>query len=548
MILKNIGLSGLILFLFFSCNSKRAHLNQTTNVFRYNEAALVSSLDPAFATNSANAWIINQLFNGLVQLDENLEVKPCIAKSWYISSDGLEYTFTLRNDVYFQDHVLFLNNKGRKVRAADFVNSFNRLLNAEIGSPGAWIFNDIDKSSKSNYSGFVDVNDTTLKIYLTHPHAAFIRMLTMQFCTVIPIEISNYYGINFRTHPIGTGPFKLKHWKEGESLILVKNPTYFEKEGTHQLPYLDGVSISFEAKKQTAFFEFMKGNLDFLSGIDASYKDDILNKDGTLTANCKGKIKMIKAPYLLKHYLGFSLSGNTKITPNSPLKNKLVRKAIAVAINKRKLVVYLENNLGTPANWGIMPVGLPCFDSSKVSDNQYNPEKAKLLLSRAGYSFKNPFPPITLYATEASLSICDFIKDELKNSGIQTAIRVAPTSTFSEMIVHDDLEFYLNTWQAKYPDAENCFGLLCKKTENVSGKNTAKIWNTNYNLLYERACVEMDMQRRCKIYQEMDQIIANDVPIIPLYDEVSMFFTQNSISGLVGNSMNLLSLKKVKKN
>ena len=242
--LITISTSLLIVCLIHSCGDVQK-AEQTKTVFRYNESAGITSLDPAFSRSIENIWAVNQLFNGLVQMDDKLNVKPCIAKSWEISDDGLVYTFHLRNDVFFHDHVIFKDSVGRKVLASDFVNSFLRLTSPEITSPGEWIFNNIDKSLKSSYLGFVATNDTTLQIYLQKTFPPFLGLLTMQYCSVIPEEIADFYGNDFRNHPIGTGPFQFKIWKENEKLILVKNNNYFEKDGENTLPYLDAVSISF---------------------------------------------------------------------------------------------------------------------------------------------------------------------------------------------------------------------------------------------------------------------------------------------------------------
>jgi len=101
------------------CKEEKANTNKT--VFKYNEAAGITSLDPAFSNRTENIWAVNQIFNGLVQLNDTLAVVPCIAKKWEISDDGLNYTFHLRNDVYFHNHYIFKNGKGRKVLAGDFV-------------------------------------------------------------------------------------------------------------------------------------------------------------------------------------------------------------------------------------------------------------------------------------------------------------------------------------------------------------------------------------------------------------------------------------------
>ena len=101
------------LLLLASCKPKLFE-NDGRTVFKYNESAGITSLDPAFARNQANIWAVNQLFNGLVQLDDNLKVKPCIAKSWEISPDGLSYTFHLRNDVFFHQSEVFAEKKAEK--------------------------------------------------------------------------------------------------------------------------------------------------------------------------------------------------------------------------------------------------------------------------------------------------------------------------------------------------------------------------------------------------------------------------------------------------
>ena len=148
---------------------KRKKLSEGKTVFRYNQAAGITSLDPAYCRNLENIWAVNQVFNGLVQMDAQLNVQPCIAKNWEIDSTGTVYTFHLRDDVYFHDHKLFEEGKGRKVVAQDFVNSFLRLTNPDFASPGAWIFNYVVRSEESYYLGFVAEDEVTLKIFLEEP-------------------------------------------------------------------------------------------------------------------------------------------------------------------------------------------------------------------------------------------------------------------------------------------------------------------------------------------------------------------------------------------
>ena len=111
----------MFLLFFYSCRNK--YSNEDLTIFRYNESSGINTLDPAFAKDQATIWVANQLFNGLVQLDTSLNIKPSISNSWILSSDAIKYTFELRNDVFFHDHELFKNGKGRKVIASDFESS-----------------------------------------------------------------------------------------------------------------------------------------------------------------------------------------------------------------------------------------------------------------------------------------------------------------------------------------------------------------------------------------------------------------------------------------
>ena len=140
-----------------------------------------SKFRPCFSKDQASVWATNQLFDGLVQLDDNLNVKPSISKKWDISEDGLIYTFYLRNDVCFHDHKLFKNGKGRVVVASDFEYSFNRLKDSKLAAPGSWVLN--------NVKSFYAVNDTVFQIQLKSVFPAFLSLLSMQYCSVVPKEI-----------------------------------------------------------------------------------------------------------------------------------------------------------------------------------------------------------------------------------------------------------------------------------------------------------------------------------------------------------------------
>lgn len=536
-----------LLLISFCClvvvSCKKDDSSKNKKIFRYNESANISSLDPAFAKDQAMIWADNQIFNGLLQLDSSLNVQPCIAKSYQISEDKLTYTFHLRNDVFFHDSPLF-NGKKRKVVANDFVFSFNRIVDNKLASPGAWVF---DKVKQNNHIYcFSAINDSTLQITLKEPFSPFLQLLSMPYCYVVPKEVVNYYKDDFRKHPIGTGPFKFKFWKEGVKLVLVKNENYFEKDslGT-RLPYLDAVNISFIVDKQSVFLEFIKGNIDFISGIDPNYKDEILTRKGTLQDKYKNKINLSTLPYLNTEYLGFYLDSKDNKN-NNILLDKRIRQAINYGFDREKMIKYLRNNIGKAGIYGIIPQGLGGFDSNG-NKYSYNPQKAKQLLIDAGYFLSKKSPTITLATTSAYLDLCKYIQGQLILLGMNIKVDVNPPGALREQIAQGKSSFFRGSWIADYPDAENYLSLFYSKNFAPKGPNYTHFSNKRFDNLYQKASKETSKDKRYALYKQMNDIIIEQAPIVVLYYDQVLRFTQKNIYGLHSNPMNLLTLKTVKK-
>lgn len=516
-------------------------------VFRYNEASGIVSLDPAFAKDQACIWACNQLYNGLVQLDDELHVLPCIARSWEISDSGKLYTFHLRTDVFFHDHEIFPNGKGRKVIASDFVFSFKRIIDPKVASPGAWIFNNVNDSFPDNKFNFKAVDDSTLCIALSRSFPPFLGLLSMQYCSVVPMEIVEHFGKDFRKNPVGTGPFKFKLWKEGVKLVLVKNENYFEYDGTNRLPYLDAVAITFIADKQSAFLEFLKGKLDFLNSIDPAYKDELLTRSGKLNPKYSDKFNMVTEPYLNTEYLGILVDTASALARQSPLHLKALRQAINYGFDRKKMMKYLRNNIGTPGIYGFIPVGMPSFDSTKMKGYDYDPEKVRELLKSAGFAEGKDLPDITLSTTSTYLDLCEYIQQQLSELGIKIKVEVNPPATLREMVANSKLPFFRGSWIADYPDAENYLSLFYSKNYCPKGPNYTHFSNTTFDALYEKAQNETNDSLRYSYYQQMNNLVMDEAPVVVLYYDQVLRFTQKNISGLTSNPMNLLTLKKVKK-
>lgn len=509
------------------------HRHDDKQIFRYNESAGIATLDPAFAKDQSIIWPCRQLYNGLIQLDTNLEVQPCIAKRWEISPDGLTYTFTLRDDVYFHKSPLFgTPDSTRLVVARDFRYSFNRIVDPDVASPGAWIFHDV--------AGIETPNDTTFIIHIAKPFAPFLSMLGMVYCSVVPREVVEHYGKDFRSHPCGTGPFKFQYWKEGVKLVLRKNPDYFERdEQGNALPYLDAVAITFIVDRQTVFLEFIKGSLDFMNSLDASYKDEILNTDGSLKAKYAARIDMVSTPYLNTEYLGFNMESEMWRTESG----KLIRQAINCGFDRRKMMRYLRNNIGAPGVGGFIPKGLPGYSDCGY---EYDPDRAKQLLTEAGYPGGQGLPKLKLSTTSNYLDLCKYLQQQLGLIGIDVQVDVNPPAALREQIAQGKSDWFRGSWVADYPDAENYLSLFYSVNHAPAGPNYTRFSNKEFDRMYieSRSCA--DPARREEMYRNMDKLVMVKAPVLVLYYDQILHFTHKNVSGLHSNAMNTLDLRRVR--
>jgi peptide/nickel transport system substrate-binding protein len=518
--------------MLFSCNSKN-NINKDHLVFRYNEHKNIGSLDPAFSKDLADIWGTHQLFNGLVQMDEQLNVQPCIAKNWIITDSAKTYTFNLRTDVFFHKDELFGKDSIRTANAKDFVYSFQRLQDKSLASPGSWVLNKVDH--------FSALNDSTFQIKLKQPFPAFLGLLTMKYCSVVPKEIVEHYGNDFRSHPIGTGPFKFQRWEENLKLVFRRNNNYFEVDKKGQkLPYLESIAITFLPDKQSEFLQFAQGNIDFVSGLDGSYKDEILTSDGQLRPLYTRDVNMIRGPYLNTEYLAFFME-----TEVDELQSLKLRKAINLGFDRQKMMTYLRNGIGIPADGGFIPKGLPGYNNS--IGFEYDPELAKQLVAEFKLETGISNPEITLTTTSNYLSFCEFIQRELQKTGLNVNVDVIPASSLKDAKANGQLDFFRASWIADYPDAENYLSLYYSNNFAPNGPNYTHFKNDDFDRMYRAAYLETDANLRSKLYTKMDSLIMGSAPIVPLfYDEV-VRFTRKNVHGLGINATNLLELKSVKK-
>ena len=485
-------------------------------------------------------WAIHQLYNTLVEVDSQLHIVPSLATHWDISDDKKTYTFYLRNNVVFHNDACFANGIGRKLTAEDVEYSFKRLVDKETASPGSWIFN----QKVDSVDGFKAINDTVFQLKLTRPYNPILGILSMQYCSVLPQEAVEKYGTDIRRHAVGSGPFQFVAWEEGQALILKKNPNYFETDAQgKRLPYLDGVKVSFYDSKATEFLLFRQQKVDFINDIDASFKDEVLTKKGTLRKDWVGKLQLQTHPYLNIEYFGILFDSTNVILKNSPLKFKKVRQAINYGFDRRKMVLYLRNSLGIPAESGFVPTGLPSFDSTQVKGYSYNPVLARKLLMEAGVTAKNQ-PGIKLLTIPIYSEIANYIARQLEEIGLKVQVDVVQKSLLLDMTSNSKALFFRGSWIADYPDAENYLSVFYSK--NPAPPNYTRYKNPVFDALFEKAIAETNDSLRYQLYRQADQVMIQDAPVVPLWYDVVVHLVQPNIRGFEANALNLLELRRVK--
>lgn len=533
----------LLLFLSFLSSCKESEKEEKM-IFRYNQIEGIETLDPAFAKSIAIMWGTHFIFNTLLEVDSGLNTVPSLAKNWTLSPDGLQYTFSLRTDVYFQDNDAFPNKKGRKMTATDVVYSFNRLINPEMATAGAWVFN----GRVRERNPFIAENDSTVIITLQEPFRPLPQILTMQYCSIVPKEVVEKWGKDFRNHPCGTGPFQLKYWDEGNTMVFYKNPHYWESDETgKRLPYLDAIQVSFNDTRALEFLLFKQKKIDFINGIDGSMKDMVLTRKGELRSEFSSKMNLQKHSYLYNEYIGCIVDSTNPLMKNNPVRLRKIRQAINYAIDRQKIVTYFRNGVGVPAGkgCGFIPATMIPDQFNVVQGYEYNPSKALALLKEAGFPNGKNLPVITLTAPDSYVDICNFVATQLNDVGIHTEVQVMLKGLMRQMMTKNQLPFFKAGWVADYPDAETF--LACFYSKFPSPPNYTQFQNTTFDNWYRESLKAVNDTVRFQLYSRMDSLISAEAPVVPLFYDEILHFTQKNITGFQTNALNIIDLRRVKK-
>lgn len=472
------------------------------------------TLDPALTQDATSASYIVEIFSGLVTLNRDLEVVPDIAESWDLSDDGTTYTFHLRDDVKFHD--------GKPVTAHDLKYSIERACDPSTGSVVAdtYLGDIVGAQAKlrgeaDEVSGVLVVDDYTLEIAIDSPKAYFLSKLT--YPTAFVVDQENVEGPvqPWTDRPNGTGPFRLAEYQLGLRIVLERNETYY---GTPK-PALERVNFMLAGGSPMTMYE--TGELDAVP-VGLADIERVLDP-----SNLLNKELSITLPTLSIFYIGFNVQ-------KPPFDDQKVRQAFNYAIDKDKYVEVVWKKMQLKAE-GILPPGMPGYNEN-LQGYPYDPERARQLIAESRYGDVSNLPEITLNVSggggAAARQVAAIVEMYKQNLGVDIAIQQTEWATYLwDLRAHRYQMFGLTAgWIADYPDPQDFLDILF---HSESRNNDLEYSNPEVDRLLEEARGEQDFEKRVDLYQQAEEIILEDAPIVPLTHDADYWLTKPHVRGMI---------------
>ncbi|MFC1846008.1 peptide ABC transporter substrate-binding protein [Chloroflexota bacterium] len=481
------------------------------------------TLDPAISSDLSSHTYVNQIYSGLVYLNEELKPSADIAEKWQISEDRKVYTFTLREGILF--------HSGREVTAQDFKYSWERACDPETKSQVVSTYlgdivgvNDVVEGRATGISGVKVIDDYTIEVSIDSPKAYFLAKLSYPTSFVVDRENVESSDEWWR-QPNGTGPFQLMKWEKDHLLILQANEGFYR-----QPPQINRIVFHLLAGNPMALYE--TGEID-VTLVTESFIEKVKDEQGPFFE------ELHIYPELSSFYLGFN-------TLKPPFDDVNVRKAFCMAVNKEKIIGLTMQGTGTIAN-GILPPNIPGYNEN-LSILEYDVEKAKGLIKESKYGSPENLPPITLTDSGQGGDIPDYlgaiIQDWRQNLGVEVSVRQLQWEIFSlpHFLKQELDEIYTYGWIADYPDPQNFLDVLFRSEadHNVGGYS-----NIAFDALLDKGAAELDETTRDTYYQQAEQILISDAGCLPLWYNTNFILVKPYVKNYAINAMGVPTLRQV---
>ncbi|HEY4711274.1 MAG TPA: peptide ABC transporter substrate-binding protein, partial [Dehalococcoidia bacterium] len=354
------------------------------------------------------------------------------------------------------------------------------------------------------------------------PKAYFLNKLA--YPTAFVVDRANVEsGQSWWREPNGTGPFKLKEWRPGQSLILERSQVYYGEPVK-----LEQVVFRLVAFPPMALYEI--GEID-VAPVSISYIDQVTDETNPLHQ------QLAVTPELSLYYIGFN-------TAQPPFDDVNVRRAFCLAVDKERIAKVILRDMISEAD-GILPPGMPGYNEA-LEGLDYDVKEARELIAASKYGDVSNLPPITLtvegYGNNIPAYLGAIIQEWQQNLGVEISVRQMETENFLYNLKEEKDEMFIMGWIADYPDPHNFLDILFYTGSEV---NIFEYNNPTLDTLLDQAAIEQDEAERLAMYQQAEQLVVDDAPCLPLFHGTNYILVKSYVKGYELSPLGIPDLSKV---
>lgn len=487
------------------------------------------SLDPASTTDGESSRITKQIYESLLEFDKgSFEIMPGLAHDWEVADDGLSYTFYLEEGVTFHDGTDF-NAEAVKInfeRWADPEHAYAFADDGYVYSMYGTMFGGFKGDENHVIEEINVVNDHEIEFILSQPLGFFLQNMAMTYFPITSPAALEEYGAAINENPVGTGPFKFVSWSKDDSIVLDKFEDY-RKDG---LPKLDRVVFEVIPDNAARLIALRSGEIDIMDG---------LNPDDAASVEAEEGLELYEREENNIGYVGFNVQ-------KEPFDNKDLRHAVSHAIDKEAIANALYAGYATPASVPLPPSYMGYND--EVESLEYDPEKASELLAEAGYEEGLEIELWTMPVARPYMpdpeTVSEIIQNNLEQIGITVTIVREEWAPYLEKTMNGDHQMYMLGWSGTNGDPDYFLSSLLHG-DNVGSSNREFYANDEVDGLLNQAKLSIDQDERASFYQQAQEIIADDAPMVPLVHSRPVLATTNAVENYVPHPSTSESLAEV---
>lgn len=522
--------------LLMGCGGSAFNTPEDTIVWNIGEDP--KTIDPALNTSANAGNIILNSFEGLVRVDDEVNILPGVAETWDVSEDGLTYTFNLRKDAKWSD--------GVGVTANDFKYAWLRALKPETAAEYAYQLHYI-KNAEAFANGEVSEeevgievkDDYTLVVTLNNPTTYFLQLCA--FATYQPVrqDIIEEYGEAWARSPetyISNGAFKMTEWKDKESIVLEKNENYWNASQVK----LNKVDIRLVSEDTTSYAEFKAGNFDLIESVPAAEIETAVETgDATIFTEYS------------TYFLCLNVGNNVEQFSEEAVKalqNPKFREALSLAIDRQAIIDNITKGGQVPAHSFTAP-GITLADGSAF-DKEYiktsaDVEAAKEALAEAGYPNGEGLPVFNfaINSEGSHEQVAQYLQDAWKQIGVNVDITKQEFKVFITTRSEGNYMIARHGWAGDYIDPITFLDMWV----TGGGNNNSGYSNPEYDELIAKAKATSNEEEKYELLQQAEEILMTELPVIPLYYYTKVRAINPSIKGLMVSKTGKVDLTKAYK-